>query len=117
MPVRVYSTIPGYEHCYVEVADAWTVREVVALSESRDRWLELWRSKVLGCHIATADGGVLSDAEAVVERFDDLDIRLARFINSALHAAVDHLATLGGTQRRISSGAGESPTTTRAPTT
>lgn len=116
MPIRVYSETPGYEACFVEVGDAWTVREVVALSESREQWLALWRCKVTACHIETADGETLTDAAQVVDRFEELDIRLARFVNSALSAAVDYLATLGGTQRRVSSGVGESPRTMKTPT-
>lgn len=116
MPIRVYSDAPGLTDCYVEVVDAWTVREVGALYESREAWLSLWRRKVLGVHLTLSDGEVLTDPAAAIERFDDLDIRLARFVNNSLGWAVDHLATLGGTQRRISSGAGDSPRTTTTPT-
>jgi len=117
MTIRVFSELEDFSGCFVEVADAWTVRELNALYENRDRWLEMWRRKVVGCRIETGDGEVLTDPEQVVERWDDLDVRLAKFINTSLAAAVDHLATLGGQRRRISSGAGDSPATTRTPTT
>lgn len=116
MTVKVFSELEEYRSCYVEVGDAWTVRELNALYESRERWIEMWRRKVVGCHIETGDGEVLSDPEQVIAHFDDLDVRLARFVNTSLAAAVDHLATLGGMQRRVSSGAGGTPATTRTPT-
>lgn len=114
--IRVQSEIPGYEACFVEVADGWTVRELNALYESRDAWLEMWRRKVVSVRIDTADGEVLTDPAQVIERFDDCDVAVARFVNTSLAAAVDYMATLGGTRRRVLSGAAGSPTTMRTPT-
>lgn len=116
MPVRVYSDAPGLTDCYVEVADAWTVREVTALYESREQWLSLWRKKVLSVYLTVGDGETITDPADVINRFEDMDIRLARFVNNSLAWAVDHLATLGGTQRRISSGVGDSPRMKTTPT-
>lgn len=117
MPIRVYSELDEFRQCFVEVAEGWTVRELNGLYESRDQWLELFRRKVTTLLIVTADGDEVTTADELIAVWDDLDVRLARFVNTALSAAVDHLATLGGMKRRISSGAGESPTTTRTPTT
>lgn len=116
MTIRVYSDIPGLTDCYVEVAESWTVREVTALYESREQWLALWRRKTLSVYLPLPSGDTITDPEEVIARFDDLDIRLARFVNNSLGWAVDHLATLGGTQRRISSGVGDSPRTPLTPT-
>lgn len=117
MPVRVYSELDEFRHCFVEVVDNWTVRELNGLFEARDQWLELFRRKVTSLLMVTAEGDEVTTVDDLIVRWDDLDVRLARFVNTSLSAAVDHLATLGGMQRRVSSGAGESPTTTRTPTT
>lgn len=112
LTVRVESDIPGYEDCFVEVSGAWTVRELNSLLDGQEQWRALWQRKVVSCHLRTAAGEELTSAEAVMAQFDDLDVALARFVNTSLSAAVDYAATLGGRQRRVSSGGGGAPTTT-----
>ncbi|MCB0041213.1 MAG: hypothetical protein KDE01_07610 [Caldilineaceae bacterium] len=114
--VVVQSEIEGYEECFVEVADGWTVRELNALADP-EAWRELWLRKVVALSVDTADGEALTEPQQVVDRYDDLDVALARFVNTSLSAAVGYMATLGGAKRRVSSGATGSPTMSRTPKT
>ena len=112
MPIRVYSEAAGLEECFVEVSERWAVRELAEVYGGRDAWLALFRRKVVGCHLLTAEGEAIDDPAQILERFDDLDVRLARLVNLSLSNAVDYLATLGEASKRVLSGAGAPATTT-----
>jgi len=112
MPIRVYSEAAGLEACFVEVDERWSIRELNRIYESREAWLELFRRKVTAIHVLTVDGEAVEDAEQAIERFEDLDLRLARLVNNSLANAVDYLATLGEASKRVLSGAGAPATTT-----
>ena len=112
----VQSEIEGYEECFVEVADGWTVRELNELYR-QETWQALWLKKVVALRIDTANGEVLTEPQQVIDRHEDLDVGIYRFVNDSLMAAVGYLATLGGAKRRVSSGATGSPATQRTPTT
>jgi len=112
MPIRVYSEAAGLEACFVEVDERWSIRELNRIYESREAWLELFRRKVTEIHVLTVDGEAVEDAEQAIERFEDLDLRLARLVNNSLANAVDYLATLGEASKRVLSGAGAPATTT-----
>jgi len=113
--VVVQSEIEGYEECFVEVADGWTVRELNELHR-QESWQALWLKKVVALRIDTADGETLTDPQQVLDRHEDLDVAIFRFVNDSLAAAVGYMAMLGGAKRRVSSGATGSPTTSRTPT-
>jgi len=116
MPIRVFSEAAGLEECFVEVSERWAVRELAEVYGGRDAWLALFRRKVVGCHLLTAEGEAIDDPAQILERFDDLDVRLARLVNLSLSNAVDYLATLGEASKRVLSGAGGLATTmTTAP--
>lgn len=106
MPIRVYSEAVGLEECFVEVSERWAVRELAEVYAGRDAWLALFARKVTGCHLLTAEGEAIDDPAQIIERFDDLDVRLARLVNASLSNAVDFLATLGEASKRVLSGAG-----------
>lgn len=116
MTIRVYSEIDGLTDCYVEVAEnGWSVRDLSQLYAGRDAWLALFRRQVTGCHLLDAAGGSIDDPAEAIERFDDLDLRLARLLNNCLAHAVDHLTKMGESQKRVQSGGG-APATTMTPT-
>lgn len=116
MPIRVFSEAAGLEECFVEVSERWAVRELAEVYGGRDAWLAIFQRKVTGCHLLTAEGEAIDDPAQILERFDDLDMRLARLVNLSLSNAVDYLATLGEASKRVLSGAGGLATTmTTAP--
>ena len=112
MPIRICSEAAGLEECFVEVDERGSIRELNRIYESRDAWLELYGRKVLAVNLLTAEGEAITDPAQVIERFDDLDIRLAKLVNNSLANAVDYLATLGEASKRVLSGAGAPATTT-----
>ncbi len=112
MPIRICSEAAGLEECFVEVDERWSIRELNRIYESRDAWLELYGRKVTAVNLLTAEGEAITDPAQVIERFDDLDIRLAKLVNNSLANAVDYLATLGEASKRVLSGAGAPATTT-----
>jgi hypothetical protein len=112
MPIRICSEAAGLEECFVEVDERWSIRELNRIYESRDAWLELYGRKVLAVNLLTAEGEAITDPAQVIERFDDLDIRLAKLVNNSLANAVDYLATLGEVNKRVSFGAGALAKTT-----
>ncbi len=112
MPIRICSEAAGLEECFVEVDERWSIRELNRIYDSRDAWLELFGRKVSAVHLLTAEGEAIDDPAQVLERFEDLDIRLARLVNNSLANAVDYLATLGEASKRVLSGAGAPATTT-----
>jgi hypothetical protein len=111
--IRVYSEIDGLTDCYVEIAESgWSVRDLSQLYAGRDNWLALFRRQVTGCHLLDSAGGSIDSPAEAIERYDDLDLRLARLLNNCLAHAVDYLATLGETQKRVQSGGGAPAMTT-----
>ena len=117
MAIRVYSEIDGLQDCYVEVAESgWSVRDLSQLYAGRDAWLALIRRQVTGCRLLDANGGSIDDPAEAIERYDDLDLRLARLLNNCLAHAVDYLAKLGESQKRVQSGGGAPVTTMTTPT-
>lgn len=117
MTIRVYSEIDGLTDCYVEVAESgWSVRDLSQLYAGRDAWLALFRRQVTGCRLLDANGGSIDDPAEAIERYDDLDLRLARLLNNCLAHAVDYLAKLGESQKRVQSGGGAPAMTMTTPT-
>lgn len=112
MPIRVYSEAAGLDACFVEVSERWAVRELAEVYGGRDAWLAIFQRKVTDCHLLTAEGEAIDDPAQILERFDDLDMRLARLVNTSLSNVIDFLATLGEANKRVLSGAGGPATTT-----
>ena len=104
MPIRVFSEAAGLEECFVEVSERWAVRELAEVYGGRDAWLAIFQRKVTGCHLLTAEGEAIDDPAQILERFDDLDMRLARLVNTSLSNVIDFLATLGEANKRVLSG-------------
>jgi hypothetical protein len=108
--------MPAYrlEYCgdelpgnWVDISDAWTRGEVRAFYEAalvvdEKATAVILRVKLIGVHIYTANGDLLSDADALLARMDDLDVRLARWLSSGIMAALQELMSLGEARRRLS---------------
>lgn len=61
----------------------------------QETWQALWLKKVVALRIDTANGEVLTEPQQVIDRHEDLDVGIYRFVNDSLMAAVGYLATLG----------------------
>lgn len=103
MAIRIECTTPGLEANWVEVDEVWTRRELQAFTRlAGDEYWALWARKVTACHLVLADGAVVEDPTALSARLDDLDIRLLRWLASAVLTATQYLLNLGETSARLS---------------
>jgi len=96
MTIRVECSTPGLEANWIEVDETWTRKELQAfVSLQGEAYWALWGRKVTACQVLVTDGGVVTDPAAVQEVLDDLDIRLLRWLSSAVLTATNHLLSLG----------------------
>jgi hypothetical protein len=108
MPIRVECTTEGLEANWIEVDDVWTRRELQAfITLQGEAYWALWARKVTACHLPLAGGDAIEHPAQVVAAQDDLDIRLLRWLASAVLLATQTLLNLGEASARLSSdGAG-----------
>ncbi len=113
-PIRVECTTPGLEENWLDVSDFWTRAELQEYGElSGDPFVDLWRKKVVACHIETGDVAI-NDPAKVHDQIDQLDIRLIKFLTSGPRTVTDYLLSLGEANKRLSlPGTGEVATTKR----
>lgn len=118
MPIRVECVIPSLEDNWIEVAEAWSRGELLLyMTQQGEPWIELWRQKVTACCLSTVDGQHVTDPVAVHgDARDALDIRLNRFVSSALTEATDYLLTLGEAPKRLLSNGVVVAAPTKTPT-
>jgi hypothetical protein len=104
MPVRVYSSVEGFEDNWIEVTDAWTRTETSAYGTlTGDQFIDLWKRKVIGCHLTLGDGSLADDPALVYDLIGDFDERLIGLIRLGPVRAIRHLRTLGEVSVRLSS--------------
>lgn len=102
--MKIQCTLPEFEDCWIEVSEKWsgTERNTVA-APTAEQWLDLFHSKVLGCHLRDCDGQALSKPVDVTwPMLDNLDVRLAGFVMGCLNTACAELLHLGKVARRVS---------------
>ncbi len=112
MPIRVHSDVEELAECYVDVSERWSIDDFSLMFKDRQGFIDVFRRRVVGCHLLTADDELINDPLQAIDRFGELDLRLAFLVNNALTTATDHLATLGKAIKLASSGAGGPATTT-----
>lgn len=106
MPLRFHPEIEGLTHCWVEIEDRWTRREVRELMERDDEatMVKFLRAKVTGCHLERGDGQPpVTTTDELIANLDDLDLRLIDFIGTVLIQAAAILRTLGNLSGRLGS--------------
>lgn len=117
MAIRVECATPGLEANWIEVDEVWTRKELQAfVSLQGEAYWALWGRKVTACHVELAEGGVVDEPAAVGLVLDDLDIRLLRWLASAVLTATNHLLSLGEASALLSlDGVGAAAQMTTAP--
>ena len=96
MTIRVECSTPGLEANWIEVDEVWTRKELQAfVTLQGEAYWALWGRKVTACHIEPVDGGVMVAPVDVPQILDDLDVRLLRWLSSAVLTATNHLLSLG----------------------
>lgn len=117
MAIRVECTTPGLEANWVEVDEVWSRRELQAfVALDGEEYWQLWGRKVVACHVELAAGGVVDDPAAVHLVLDDVDIRLLRWLPSAVLMATQYLLNLGEGSARLSLNGVGVAVPTRTPT-
>ena len=109
--MRIDCDVPGFEHCFIEMSERWTRREM------RDFWtiqgeeyLALIARKTVSLHLETDDGDSLtSPADLTEVALDQLDYLLFSWFNTVPIITVQELQRLGeATRRRLYVKAGDS---------
>lgn len=106
MPLRYACDEPGLEDNWLDISEAWTLRERREFWETAtdDAVLDWARRKVDRCHIMTATGATIDQgADLTLAGLDDVDLRVVGFIGRALVEAVGSLGNLGNAHARLSS--------------
>ena len=107
--MKYYSEIEGYEDCYVDVVDKWTMKELKELTASGEsEYFELFRRKVSAIYLKDIDGNELRDITKLDDEFiENLDVIMAGFIGTVLAMHVRQRRSLGGMSVRQSSSTSE----------
>lgn len=106
MPLKFHPEIEGLEHCWVEIDERWTRREVRELMERDDEEtiVNFLRKKVTGCHLERGDGQpAVTTTDELIANIDDIDLRLVDFLGTVLIQAAAILRTLGNLSGRLGS--------------
>ena len=106
MSLRYTCDEPGLDGNWLDISEAWTLRERREFWEtaSDEAILDWARRKVDACHIVTANGAVIDQgAGLTLTGLDDVDLRVVGFIGRALVEAVASLGNLGNARARLSS--------------
>ncbi|MBO9394738.1 hypothetical protein [Caldilinea sp.] len=107
MKIRLECTIDGLRHNWIELAEQWTRAEIKRWSLAtigaapEAELFDLLAKKLVQVHILLPDGTLIEDGETLVARFDDLDIRLVRWLAGGINRAIQELLALGEERRRL----------------
>ena len=115
MAVRFDVNIEGLGHCWVEVSESWTRREVHELNDANEEQLLAYlQRKLTACHLERPGQEPLTNpAQIDAEAIDEIDLRLIDFLGTVLVQATAHLRSLGPLAGRLlSNGSGSSTETT-----
>jgi len=87
---------------WVEVDEVWKRRELQAfVTLQGEAFWALWGRKVTACHVESVDGGVVVAPVDVPQVLDNLDVRLLRWLPSAVLTATGWLLNLGEKSARL----------------
>lgn len=124
MQIRLECTVDGLRQNWVELAEQWTRAEMrrwnlatlgvappkaapadgdpnTPARTSEDELFDLLAQKLTGVHVTLPDGTLIEDAATLVARFDDLDVRLVRWLATGVSKALQELLALGEAKRRL----------------
>ncbi len=107
MQVRLECTADGLIGNWIELNEVWTRGElkrwnlavIGALPESE--LFALLETKVTATHLYLPDGTLITSGKTMVERFDDMDSRLVRWLASGISQAQRDLLALGEAKKRL----------------
>lgn len=105
MGEKYFSEMEGYEDCFIEVTDRWTVKEMRALAESEEKeYFDLFGRKVESMLLKDADGKEFTNPREITPTdLENFDVALGGFMGSILPIHVRKRRNLGGMNVRPSS--------------
>lgn len=105
MGEKYFSEVPGFEKFFIEVSDAWTVKEMKALADSdEDGYFDIFHAKVESMFLADVDGKEFTNPrELSRDDVENFDVAVAGFLGSILPIHVRKRRNLGGLNVRQSS--------------
>lgn len=106
MQIRIECTLPELAGNWVDLSDVWTRREAsdfyaASLAANDAVTFPLLQKKLTAVHLHLADGTPITDVATLFDRFDDLDVRLARWLATNIMDALQRMLALGEAQRRL----------------
>ncbi len=113
--MKYFCEVEGYDECYIDVVDSWTMKELRALTDSDDKeYFEIFKKKVDSMLLKDSDGNELRDPKKIDDAFiENVDVSLAGFIGSVLALHVRQRKSLGGMSVRPQSTISEIATMNR----
>ena len=86
MSEKYYSEEEGYKDCFIEVTDAWTMKEVRAMGNAgEEEYFEIFNKKVESMFLRDSNGVEWTNPRNFKpEDVEDFDIVLAGFIGTVL---------------------------------
>jgi hypothetical protein len=111
MGEKYFSKMDGFEDCYIEVDDKWTVKEMRDLAKSEDEdYFRIFNKKVTAMLLRDSDGTEYTNPKTLTpENFENFDVALAGFVGSILPIHVRNRRNLGGLNVRPSSTSKDGP--------
>lgn len=105
MGEKYFSDVPGFEKFFIEVTDAWTVKEMKALAESEEaEYFDIFHAKVESMYLVDVDGKEFTNPKELSrDDVENFDVTAAGFIGSILPIHVRKRRNLGGLNVRQSS--------------
>lgn len=102
---KYFLDIEGFEDCFIEVTDKWTVKEMRTLSESEEEaYFELFKAKVVAMFLRDESGTEFTNPKEFKPKdIENFDVSIAGFIGSILPIHVRKRRNLGGLSVRPSS--------------
>lgn len=107
MQVRLECTIDGLRANWVEVAEQWTRAEMkrwnlaVMGAAPEAELFDLLAQKLVQVHVLLPDGTLVEDGVTLVARFEELDMRLVRWLANGISKTLQELLSLGESRRRL----------------
>ena len=105
MGEKYFSEMPGCEDQFIEVTDAWTVKEMRALADSDEKeYFVIFAKKVESMFLKDSEGKEFTNPrELTPEDLENFDVAVGGFIGSILPIHVRKRRNLGGMNVRPSS--------------
>lgn len=103
--MRVNCSAEGFDHNWIEVVDAWTRRELLALEgfgiEDGEEFFAMLRTKTEACYIELATGAAIESPDDLdYDQLLDADEAIWTWLGQALWIAVGMRRALGNASAR-----------------